>query len=91
MYRTRPVRRPAAVSTPAARTSPTNAVRSSRLVRCSTAGVRLPVIAGRRSTAIAALSRSHRHPLRFCAAARCLNTRPPTRPFLQGTHDNDNA
>ena len=90
-YRTRPVRRPAAVSTPAARTSPTNAVRSSRLVRCSTAGVRLPVIAGRRSTAIAALSRSHRHPLLFCAAARCLNTLPPTRPFLQGTHDNDNA
>jgi peptide/nickel transport system ATP-binding protein len=27
----------------------------------------------------------------FCAAARCLNTRPLTRPFLQGTHDNDNA
>ena len=90
-YRTLPARRPAVVSTPAARTLPTNAARSSRLIRCSMAGVRLPAIAGRRSTAIAALFRSHRHPPLFCAAARCLNTRPPTHPFLQGTHDNDNA
>lgn len=56
-----------------------------------TVDVRWPVIAGRRLIAIAVLSRLHRHPLLFCAAARCLNTRPLTPPFLQGTHDNDNA